>query len=677
MISIKVEEIPHFLRSSDLYRSLTEDKLNADETEDNEEEALEFPSNYMKMELKVGDVSDLRHLLATIHYWGSAILPTEIIAFSVRTVSRDRAATLGILKSYAQDLPQFKSLVNMMECGDIRVWPEKAASIGSMQILYQLSLTPSSFQSQFNTASILSMLGEFVTRPQHLLTLLGFEPKGPHLYTSRTAENDTNNVCSAGIRTSSALKGWSTEVCRVAAAAGHIVCLRFLHEHGCPWDQETLASAVRGGHDECLEYALREDCPLPNCATARIMYSSSRLTLCELFCTAMVDGGHKMARLLPLARSRGFGWDSATAVAAARTGNLESLQYLHAHLSPARTWKANTCEMAARFGHLECLRYLHEHGCPWNACTSCAASAGGHLDCLQYTIENNCPTTIDTCKMAAFSGQLACLMLARENGCPWDKSVCTAAAQHGHLDCLEYAHTRGCPWDQRTCSWAAAKGHLECLGYAHENGCPWDRVTVLHATKNGHIDCVRYAHEHGCPWDIYAVQHAAQSDKFDCLVYLTAPGCCPWDPYTFNIAVKHGHLERMIRERHPLPRTLPAVCSWIAERGNLDDLKFAHEIQGCPWDAETCANAASNGHLDCLVYAHEQGCPWDEFTSQAAAYYGHLDCLQYAYEHGCPWNDDTGEIAASNGHFLCATYAQQQGLSVSWTAGTVRGNWGW
>ena len=25
-------------------------------------------------------------------------------------------------------------------------------------------------------------------------------------------------------------------------------------------------------------------------------------------------------------------------------------------------------------------------------------------------------------------------------------------------------------------------------------------------------------------------------------------------------------------------------------------------------------NAAENGHLECLKYAHENGCPWDEMT---------------------------------------------------------------
>ena len=47
---------------------------------------------------------------------------------------------------------------------------------------------------------------------------------------------------------------------------------------------------------------------------------------------------------------------------------------------------------------------------------------------------------------------------------------------------------------------------------------------------------------------------------------------------------------------------------------------------------EKCKNvndAASNGHLDCLQYAHENGCDWDEWTCARAAASGSLDCLHY------------------------------------------------
>ena len=48
----------------------------------------------------------------------------------------------------------------------------------------------------------------------------------------------------------------------------------------------------------------------------------------------------------------------------------------------------------------------------------------------------------------------------------------------------------------------------------------------------------------------------------------------------------------------------------------------------------TCSEAALNGHLECLKYAHESGCPWSEWTCTRAAEGGHLECLKYLAKTG-------------------------------------------
>jgi hypothetical protein len=75
-----------------------------------------------------------------------------------------------------------------------------------------------------------------------------------------------------------------------------------------------------------------------------------------------------------------------------------------------------------------------------------------------------------------------------------------------------------------------------------------------------------------------------------------------------------------------------------AKNGHLECLVYAHE-NGYPWDERTCAYAAEKGHLECLVYAHENGCGWDKWTCANAAENGHLECLRYAHENGCRWFD--------------------------------------
>ena len=97
-----------------------------------------------------------------------------------------------------------------------------------------------------------------------------------------------------------------------------------------------------------------------------------------------------------------------------------------------------------------------------------------------------------------------------------------------------------------------------------------------------------------------------------------------------------------------------------AKNGNLNCLKYAHE-NGCPWNKDTCHYASQNGHLNCLKYAHENSCSWNEKTCRRAAYNGHLDCLKYAHENGCKWNKNTREYAAKNGHLDCLKYARDNG----------------
>ena len=40
------------------------------------------------------------------------------------------------------------------------------------------------------------------------------------------------------------------------------------------------------------------------------------------------------------------------------------------------------------------------------------------------------------------------------------------------------------------------------------------------------------------------------------------------------------------------------------------ELQWA-QANDCPWDEETCALAANNGHLEVLQWARTNDCPWN------------------------------------------------------------------
>jgi hypothetical protein len=94
--------------------------------------------------------------------------------------------------------------------------------------------------------------------------------------------------------------------------------------------------------------------------------------------------------------------------------------------------------------------------------------------------------------------------------------------------------------------------------------------------------------------------------------------------------------------------------------GHLEILKWAR-IQGCDWNAYTCAYAAKGGHLEVLKWSRSQGCDWTVCTCACAAMGGHLEVLKWARAQGCDWNAGTCVRAAEGGHLEVLKWAKTQG----------------
>ena len=54
---------------------------------------------------------------------------------------------------------------------------------------------------------------------------------------------------------------WNQEATELAATDGHLEILKWLHENGCPMSANACSEAIRNESWECLKYLVDNKCP--------------------------------------------------------------------------------------------------------------------------------------------------------------------------------------------------------------------------------------------------------------------------------------------------------------------------------------------------------------------------------------------------------------------------------
>ena len=130
--------------------------------------------------------------------------------------------------------------------------------------------------------------------------------------------------------------------------------------------------------------------------------------------------------------------------------------------------------------------------------------------------------------------------------------------------------------------------------------------------------------------DANACASAAGEGDLECIKYLHEVAKAPWNWKTADMAAKNGHLH---------------ILEYLVERKYDEYNEYA------------CECAATKCHLDCLKFLHETAkAPWDSRAVQYAQYYAILynqpECLQYLLDNDCPlpdgWSYDGGVLIAAS-----------------------------
>jgi hypothetical protein len=294
--------------------------------------------------------------------------------------------------------------------------------------------------------------------------------------TNKIEELENNN---SGTNLPHAYRPWHKYVTLYCAKFGHLKCLQFAHENGCPWASDTIYEAILSDNFDCFEYALNNDAPVKD---KHINFAARMSNM--VYIKTLLD--------------RGYGTTPATLIAAIESDNINCVKYLVRN------------------------EYETLDNCSSNPVMLDIAVDDRALKTIKYLIkeENYIVTEAhfndlahDTCINDKYRKQVMdeivqiVTYLHQSGGWRYEE------IEQGDNEPEKkiYRAIDKCPWSATTTLYAAKQGNYELLKYLHESGCPWNssifKLNTSGTSKySGDISvCKAYAYNNKCPGWWYSV----------------------------------------------------------------------------------------------------------------------------------------------------------------------------
>ncbi|GFH47598.1 hypothetical protein CTEN210_04073 [Chaetoceros tenuissimus] len=358
---------------------------------------------------------------------------------------------------------------------------------------------------------------------------------------------------------------------KTAASSGSVEMIKFIQEKTHPQSNETVfAAAAESGSIEMLEYYHENNCPFDSSAYHDAFENKDKAKVIQTLKFLHQHGcrwDEKVCELaaktdnlcaLKFARSKGCPWNpNETVNSAAMSGSIEILEYC---LENGCELSADLCTFAMHarddLKALETLKWLRQRSCLWNYQTCYQAINHDNYDAFIWARNNGCEMDFKTLSLAMFNTSIPLmehclankdknrleetrdkndtelyksihisrynsssktiekLRLLRKYDIQWDASVCEMAARSEDLRVLQWLRFYKCPWNANICNIAVRRNNFELLKYAHENGCEWNKDTYAYCFESSGLrnkkmistkprpglkKILKYLEENNCP----------------------------------------------------------------------------------------------------------------------------------------------------------------------------------
>jgi hypothetical protein len=125
-VTILLSLVPEYLQSSELYRTLLQNRAGS------EDETLAFPHDCMQPSPTVNDNESLKHVLTTAQYWAVDELPDVVYDFVINSMDKARP----VVRQFSCVFPILTVMLDLS--WEPSVWLTEAAKLGNLSLMKYL-----------------------------------------------------------------------------------------------------------------------------------------------------------------------------------------------------------------------------------------------------------------------------------------------------------------------------------------------------------------------------------------------------------------------------------------------------------------------------------------------------------------------------------------------------------